>query len=154
MLRRYAFLLCLTFASAPAFAHTELPHPIWCEGGTMHEVASFSFTPQMLAAQPPLEICPADQGGSGSGLKNCGQFDDDYKRGYDASQMFCHAYSRPHLIGEVPDAGSVIVVVTYPLSFTSAEHHAAYAITSGLQGVCMRCEGKLSAVAPIRTRDD
>jgi hypothetical protein len=152
MLRRYAFLLCLTLASTPAFAHTELPHPIWCEGGTMQQVASFSFTPQMLAAQPALEICPVDEGGDE--VRNCGQFDDDYKRGYDASQLFCHAYSRPRLIGEVPDAGSVIVVVTYPLSFTSAEHHAAYAISSGLQGVCMRCEGKLSAVTPIRARGD
>jgi hypothetical protein len=150
MLRRTGLALCLSLACGALSAHDELPHPVWCAGGTMQQVGSFSFTPQMLEAQAALTTCPT----GGGGQRNCGQFDDDYKRGYDASQAFCHAYSRPRLIGEVADAGSVIVIVTYPLSFTSEEHHAAYSITSGLQGVCMRCEGMMSPVAPVRARSD
>jgi hypothetical protein len=148
MLRRIGLLLSLLIASAPLLAHSELPHPVWCEGGTMVEVARFQFGPDAL---PPSSstTCPSDPK-SGSVAKNCGQFDDDYRGAHDTGQRYCHGFERQWQLGEVPDAGSVIMVVTSPETFLRATHHADYAVSQGLEGVCLRCEGRLAE--PIRPR--
>ncbi len=148
MLRRTGPLLCLLIASAPLLAHSELPHPVWCEGGTMHEVARFEFGPGALTASSSTP-CPTGLN-AGSLAKNCGQFDDDYRNADDTSRRYCGSFARPRQLGEVPDAGSVIVVVTSPDSFLRTTHHADYTVSQGLTGVCLRCEGRLSV--PIRPR--
>jgi hypothetical protein len=148
MLRRTGLLLSLLIASAPLLAHSELPHPVWCEGGTMVEVARFEFGPGALTPSSSAS-CPTGLN-AGSLAKNCGQFDDDYKSAHDTGHRYCGSFARPHLLGEVPDAGSVIVVVTSPDSFLRATHHADYTVAQGLKGVCLRCEGRLAE--PIRPR--
>jgi hypothetical protein len=149
MLRRTGLLLSLLIASARLLAHSELPHPVWCEGGTMNEVASFRFGPDALT---PGASAPCPTGvHAGSVAKNCGQFDDDYRSAHDTGHRYCGAFARPWRFGEVPDAGSVIVVVTSPDSFLRDTHHADYTVSQGLEGVCLRCEGRLAV--PIRTRD-
>lgn len=152
MLRRTGFAICLALASGALMAHEELPHPVWCAGGTMNQVASFQFGADALVARSGSGSGGSCTGSVGNLAKNCGQFDDDYKRGYDASQGYCGTFSRPRRLNEVPDAGSVIVLVTSPDSFLRSTHHADYSVSQGLEGVCLRCEGLMSPVLPVRPR--
>lgn len=143
MLRRLSLLTCLALLAGPLLAHSELPRAAWCEGGQPVEVASFRFEPAALSPRSGLATCPGP-GDSGNMGKNCGQFDDDYRHASDASRRYCATFERVRRRGEIVDAGSVVVLVTRPASFLRPTHHADYAISQGLEGVCVRCE---SAVA-------
>lgn len=150
MLRRLCATFCLCVLTGPLLAHADLPTPQWCEGGTPREVASFRLTPEALAARPGTGTCTGS--GDGSAAKNCGQFDDDYRRGYDASQGFCGGFERLRRRGEAADVGSVIVLVTSPETFLRTTHHADYTIAQGLEGVCVRCESLAPPVLPVTPR--
>jgi len=159
---RLPLFVLLAVASARVFAHGDLPTPAWCEGGDPREVASFSFGGDALSftrdAEPDGEskstgviIC-AD-GKSPDQSKNCGQFDDDYKRGGDAGHRYCNGFKRPRRPGEVADAGTVVTLVTEPASFLGPTHHSDYTLNQGLAGVCVRCESRSVPILPV-TRSD
>ena len=152
MLRHFCVVLLLAAPATAVFAHDEVPSAQWCAGGDPQEVATFSFSPNALmtatangkAGSPSPIIC-SDQTGSDGGknaaqVKNCGQFDDDYKRGSDAGNGYCGTFKRPRRRGEIADAGSVVTLIEAPASFLSATHHADYSLSQGLSGVCVRCE--------------
>lgn len=144
MLRKSIVALGLALLPLTLLAHDDVPNPVWCAGGTMLEVGSFSFDQSVLAPSP--EVCGAVIN------KNCGQFDDDYARSFETTNDYCHGYSRARVAGEIPDAGTVMVLVTSPDSFLSQTHHADYSVAEGVEGVCLRCEGTLPPVLPIVPR--
>ncbi len=153
---RLSFVLCLGITCSTAQAHSELPSAEWCAGGHPREVATFSFGPHALtpAPKPPRDsgsTCPAAAPGRPA-AKNCGDFDDDYKRGFDASKSYCDGFKRDRVAGEVADAGSVVALVTTPASFLRPSHHADYSVSEGLNGVCVRCESRpvVVPISPIR----
>ncbi len=154
MLRRLSLLFCLALIASPLMAHSELPGAAWCAGGQPTEVASFRFEPGALSARSGTDTCPGP-GDSGNVGKNCGQFDDDYGRGFHASHRYCATFEYRRRRNEIRDAGSVVVLVSRPASFLRPTHHADYSAAQGLEGICVRCEtaGSLPAV-PLATDSD
>jgi hypothetical protein len=146
MSRQYRVaIFLLSLLAGPVLAHSELPSARWCEGGDPHEVASFDFGPGALTPPPRPGVCTGSntgEGGKNLSAKDCGQFDDDYRRGADAGKRYCDTFQRPRRYGEIADAGSVVVIVTEPASFLRTTHHADYSVTQGLEGACVRCESR------------
>lgn len=153
MVKSVLFGLSLAAASA-APAHAPLPNVQWCERGEIVEIATFAFPPHMVMAYAQClrtGACPdpVDTPDSTCTLKTCGDFDDDYGAGTRMAHVQCGQAAAAE--GLTPAQQLMVVpVVSAPLEYLSAHHHARYRASMGLAGSCALCQAD-AAPPPIWT---
>ena len=159
-MRKIVFGLLALFAGV-AQAHPTLPDVTWCSSGRAMPVGSFQFTPQQVQDYANClysGICngatlPPTSNARGSGgdctVEHCGQFDDDYNAARRLAGSQCSAYAQPWTRGHNPDWGTVVEVISQPVSYNGEDHHAAYRAMQGLVGQCARCEDRALVSPPI-----
>jgi hypothetical protein len=134
-------ILGLASTSTSTIAHSDIPQSEWCSSGRIVAVGEFELYPGFNPS-PSAAYCPE----SGSGLRDCGVFDDDYGNAKAMAQQGCGAHARR--AHPTSDIGSVVFVAEHPASFLSPTHHDDYQFNQGLRGVCVRCEAR-PPVLPI-----
>ncbi|MEO8672858.1 MAG: hypothetical protein ABI411_16180 [Tahibacter sp.] len=167
---RISIALGLLVAAPAAFGHDTLPVYTWCAHGRAVQVAHFFFTPpeiEQFANCQSATACvlpdPASQGpgtgigfaGRGTGPQppdctqilnpepttSCGIFDDDYALARRMTDEFCARYTYRSTGQHVADWGSVVPhVSSLEGIFYDPDFHHRYAIGSGIDAVCVRCE--------------
>lgn len=137
-------LIAATLAAATAAHAHESVSPDWCASGQRVLFDQFHFDAGQLTAAigvtplpPCVGICgePDDYRLAGNvGLSYCGG------GGYDPRSGPVHA---------VDDIGEIVAVVQGPPQFLGDDHHTGYLASSGLWGICLRCEA-FNALPPAR----
>ncbi|RFF31544.1 hypothetical protein [Wenzhouxiangella sediminis] len=130
-----------------ALAHNPLDHPDWCtENARLVVVDEFEWDGEMLAqevreaSKGSDDTCSSPQSGD-TGMKTCGQFDDDWGAVNAMAIHHCDGYAVRFVDATHPDHGTVIHIAEGPEAFNDEEgHHDRYRARMGLRAMCVRCE--------------
>lgn len=161
--------LAALFATS-AWAHDPLPSANWCQHGQTTVVATFAFGAADVDAYVACVLsgaCPDPRShtqnpndGTCMSLKSCGNFDDDYGKTALMLNAHCDQYADASVAGRGGppptgyEAGTVAPVVYGPQFFLSLSHHARYAKSQGVHGVCAKCvpvaPGQNAPVPPVQ----
>lgn len=140
MLRCLVFTVTLAAACA-AQAHEQVS-PDWCSNGRRVLFDEFYFSGSQLVAAIAVTPLPPCTG-------VCGE-PDDYRMAGNVGQYFCGGGGydpRSGPVHAVDDIGEIVAIVQGPPQYLADSHHPGYAASTGVWGICLRCEA-VAAMPP------